>query len=231
MYYPTFAQNRIVFEINHYNDSVAFGMAPAIPAIDSMVELIGWTSQFVLPFLGVETEAKDINMFETFTDQLLPVIKEVFAQVSTPKYEASKAKPELVTMLQTYKGAYTPYETAQMLEQYCGGTVIAKLADPGDKNAVNGYVYPLTAEQRKRLYHRSLWTMLTVLGQSNLIVQGVRALDPTGTTHRTLSPAQRTLAYFGVFSVSEAKKVDMRAITSEMKRMQTGLENLEEERD
>lgn len=240
MYYPTFAQNRIVYDINHYNDSVAFGMAPAIPAIDSMVELIGWTSLFLSPVArsaGVDIEAKDINMFETITDQLQPIFKEAYAQVSQPKYEASKAKPELVTMLQSYKGASTPYETAQLLEQYCGGTVIAKLAEPGDKYAVDGYVYPLTAQQRKKLYHQSLYVVGTVLGANNLIVKTVRALDPDGTTHRTLTPFQRTLVFFGLYSVSEAKTVDvqqtrrMRAITSEMKRMQTGIENLEEELD
>ena len=237
MYYPTFAQNRIVWETNHYNDSAAFSMAPAIPAIDSMVELIGWTTQFALPVVGIDAEAKDVNMFESITNQLLPILKETLAQVSQPKYESSKAKPELITMLQTYKGVDTPYETAQMLEQYCGGTVVAKLAKPGDKNAVNGYVYQLSAEQRKKLYHQSMYTVFTVLGQTNLIVQAVKALDPDGTTHRTLNPFQRTLAYFGLYSVSEAKKVDvqqtrrMRAITSEMKRMQTSVENLEEELD
>jgi hypothetical protein len=176
-------------------------------------------------------------MFESITNQLLPILKETLAQVSQPKYESSKAKPELITMLQTYKGVDTPYDTAQMLEQYCGGTVVAKEAKPGDKNAVNGYVYQLSAEQRKKLYHQSMYTVFTVLGQNNLIIQAVKALDPDGTTHRTLNPFQRTLAYFGLYSVSEAKKVDvqqtrrMRAITSEMKRMQTSVENLEEELD
>ena len=236
MYYPTFAQNRVVYEVNHYNDAVAFGMAPAIPAMDSMVELIGWTSM-VAEAAGADIEAKDINMFESITDQLAPVIKEAFAQVSKPKYESSKAKPELVTMLQSYKGVDGPVKTAQLLEQYCGGKVYPRQAKPGDKNAVNGYVYPLTAQQRKKLYHQSLYTVMVVLGQSNLIIQGVKALDPDGTTHRTLDPFQRTLAYFGLYSVSEAKKVDvqqirrMRAITSEMKRMQTGTENLEEDLD
>ena len=238
MYYPTFAQNRIVYEINHYNDSVAFGMAPAIPAIDSMVELIGWTAQFgsmpLRTVTGIDIEAKDINMFETITGQLNPILQETLAQVTQPKYESSKAKPEIITLLQTAKGVSTPYETAQMLEQYCGGRVYPRQAQPGDKNAVNGYVYPLTAQQRKELYHKSMYTVFSVLGQTNVIAQGVRALDPDGTTHRTLDPFQRSLAYFGLYSVSEAKEVDvqqtrrMRAITSEMKRMQTGIENLEE---
>lgn len=235
-YYPQFAQTRLVYEINHYDDSVAFAMAPAIPAVDSMVELIGWTETILGPVgraVGVDSEAKDINMFETITNQLSPLLKETLYQVTSSKYESSKAKPELVTIMQNYYGSTTPYETAQILERFCGGQVYPKQAGPNDKNAVNGWVYPLTPEQRKHLYHRSLYTVFTILGANNLIVQGVRALDPNGTTHRSLNGFQRSLAFFGLFSVSEAKSVEVqqtrrqRAITSEMKRMQSGVEDLE----
>lgn len=233
MYYPEYAQNRIVWEINHYNDRVPFAMAPSIPAIDSMTEMIGWLALAQRP-VGV-LEAKDVELSEMISKQLSPLIKEVIKPAN--KYESSKVKPEVVRLFQMGNDDMSPSQVAEMLERYAGGTVQPKLAQPGDKNAVNGYVYNLTGKQREQLYHGSIWTMLTILGSSNLISKSVKALDPEGTTWQSLDPFQRSLAFLGLYSVSEAKNVEvqqsqkMRAITSEMKRMQTTMENLEEELD
>jgi hypothetical protein len=240
MYYPQFAQNRIVFEINHYNDRVAFGMAPSIPAIDSMTEMIGYLSLLPqaaegLTGLPVGLEAKDIDIRETITGQLSPLVKEIVSPSS--KYESSKAKPEIIKLFQTVYSAQTPSEIAQMLERFAGGRIKITRAEPGDKNAVDGYIYTLNAKQRQELYHGSMWTMLTILGTSNLVTNYYRLTDPEGTTWQSLDGFQRSLAYLGLYSVSEAKNVEvqqtqrMRGIISEMKRLENTMENLEEDLD
>ncbi len=233
MYYPQFAQTRIVWEINNYNDRVAFAMAPSIPAIDSMTDMIGFISLLTSPMDNLE--AKDVDPKEMVTRQLMPIIQEIVS--TSGKYESSKAKPAVVNLLKSFSGANTPSEVAEMLERFAGGRVKITLAEPGDKNAVDGYIYTLSAEQRKKLYHGSFWTALTVLGGSNLVVNYFRLTDPEGTTWQSLDGFQRSLAYLGLYSVSEAKNVEvqqtqrMRGIISQMKRIENTTLNLEEELD
>ena len=110
MYYPEFAQNRIVYELNTYGNRVAFAMAPAIPAVDSMTQLIGFTSLALKP-TGL-LESKETDALAPMVNLLMPIYKEILPLER--KYEAGKAKPEVIQLFKTVYGAETPNEIAMV---------------------------------------------------------------------------------------------------------------------
>ena len=199
MYYPIFAQNRVVYEINTYNDKTAFLMAPPIPAIDS-VEIIG--SGLVSLFKAAQLAGgKEVDPFLPLINLLQPIYKEILPLKR--KYESSLAKPEVVTLLSMFNNASTPNERAAALERHAGGRVRPRPAKPNDKNAIDGYVYPLSASQRKKLYHQSFYTALVLTGLQAQVMDYVRLFSPEGTTQANQSSLTRLGAFSGLYSISQ----------------------------
>jgi len=224
MYYPQFAQQRLVYELNSYNDKVAFAMAPSIPAIDSMTTLVGFTVGVFGGAAGIEKQ--DIDPLETFVNLLMPIYKETLPLER--KYEPGNTKPEVVQLLMTAHGAETPNEIAAALERYAGGRVYPKIAKEGTKGAIDGYVYPLSASQRKKLYHESLYTMMQLTGTTAQLMDFTRLVSPAGTNYESLSGIQRLGAILGFYSVSTAtdadvqQQINLKRKLSEMRKMQRG---------
>jgi hypothetical protein len=224
MYYPEFAQNRIVFELNAYDNKIAFAMAPAIPAVDSMTQLIGLSTLLLKPTGMIES--KDIDALEPFINLLMPIYKEILPLER--KYEPGKVKPEVVQLFKTVYGAETPNEIAMTLERFAGGRVYPKLAKEGDKSAIDGYVYPLDASQRKKLYHESFYTMMQMTGMTAQLMDTVRLIAPEGTNYERLNGFQRMGAIFGLYSISTAtdpdvqQAINLQRKLSEMRKIERG---------
>jgi hypothetical protein len=205
MYYPVFAQNRVVFEINTYNDRTSFLMGPPIPAIDS-VEAIA--SLAIGAFKGVQfLGGKEVNPLLPLINLIQPLYKEMLP--FERKYESSLAKPELVTFLSLINGATTPTERAELLEEFAGGRVMPRPAKPNDKNAIDGYVYPLSKVQRKKLYHQSLYVPLVLTGLQAQIMDHVRLFSPEGTTQANQTFLTRLGAYSGLYALSQANPANV----------------------
>jgi hypothetical protein len=191
MYYPVFAQNRVVFEINTYNDRTSFLMGPPIPAIDS-VEVLA--SLAIGAFRSVPwLMGKEVNPIAPLINLLQPLYKEMLPLER--KYESSLAT--------------TPTERAELLEEYAGGRVIPRPAKPNDKNAIDGYVYPLSKTQRKKLYHQSLYVPLVLTGLQAQIIDYVRLFSPAGTTQANQSLLTRLGSYSGLYSLSQANPANV----------------------
>ena len=230
MYYPTFAQQRIVYEINTYNDRTSFLMAPPIPAIDSFVAI---SSFFIGAFRGVQAiGGKEVDPFLPLINLIQPLYKEVLP--FERKYEASNAKPELVTFLSLPTQAKTPVERAELLERFAGGVVNPKPAKPNDKNAIDGYVYPLSKEQRKNLYHGTIYRMLVLTGLNAQVMDYVRLFSPEGTTQANQDFLTRLGSYAGLYSLSQAtpknvqQQRNMRNILRQLDKIKKGQEDLTE---
>jgi len=221
MYYPEFAQNRIVYELNTYDNKVAFAMAPAIPAVDTMTQLIGFAS---LPLTYTGLEAKDIEAMEVIVNLLMPIYKEVLPLER--KYESGKAKPEVIKLIKLAYGAKTPNEIAMELERLAGGRVSPKLAKKGDKSAIDGYIYKLDASQRKKLYHETMYTMIQMTGASSQVSDYVRQFFPEGTGYERLNPVQRFGRFIGLYAISTAtdpdvqQKINLQRKLSEMRKIE-----------
>ena len=96
-----------------------------------------------------------------------------------------------------------------MLEEYAGGRVMPRPAKPNDKNAIDGYVYPLSKTQRKKLYHQSLYVPLVLTGLQAQIMDHVRLFSPEGTTQANQSFLTRLGAYSGLYALSQANPANV----------------------
>lgn len=177
LYYPSYAQNRIVAPVGTYDDKITFAMQYSSPTVDSLNLLTGIGVALFNP-----STAKDIDVFEPVVQLLNPLIKEVLLPKSVDKYTPSNAMPELIFYLEL-AGNKTPIEIATALERLCGGRIVPTMGKEGAKGVRNGYVYPLTEEQQYQLYHRSLYMVFNNLGATNTLRMIARTVSPEGSTY------------------------------------------------
>ena len=206
MYFPVFAQQRVTYELNTYNDRTSFIMSPPVPAIDSIITIASGVLGSLKNIDGIDS--KDVDGIQFLVNLIQPIYKEILP--FNRKYESGLAKPELITFVRTYKDLETPADIAQYLEEAAGGRVIPRPAKPNDKNVIDGYVYPLSAAQRKKLYHQSMYTILVLTGVQAQIMDHIQLFAPEGTTHANQSLAVRLGDYLGLYSISQAMPQDVR---------------------
>jgi hypothetical protein len=180
-------------------------MAPAVPAIDSINAVAGFLSVMLSYPLGYS--AKDVVPLQPLYNLLSPIVKEIFPLER--KYEGGKAKVEIINLLTAYNDAQTPNEIAGVLERFAGGRVYPRPAKEGEKGAFNGYVYPLSKAQRKKLYHENVLLLLFMSGAYGRISDYYRLTNSQGTTLGSLPPLQRALALSGLISVSQTRDPDI----------------------
>jgi hypothetical protein len=230
MYFPVFAQNRVVYELNQYENNVAFAMAPPIPAIDSIEVIV---SLIIGTLNGpLDLQAKDNIPFQVVYNLIMPILKEMLP--FERKYESGKTKPEIVSWFSAAHGTSNPSEIAAIIERHAGGRVYPRPAKLNEKGAVNGYIYPLDKQQRKKLYHKTLWMAMQQIGLTAQFQDYMRLFFPEGTTQGSLDVAQRVGVYSGLFSVSTAMDKDaqqernIRLMIAEMNRIKKAADNATE---
>ena len=181
-YYPTYAQNSITTVVGEYGGDDTFVRLPPLPAIEALESLADaiYLIKQLLPEhkrpADVETVAEKLFGF------LSPVLKEAVHPLVKQKYEPGHVPPEIISILTAHPGfdTSTPYAIADSLERITGGRINPVKAAPG-KGVKGGYKYPLTAEQKEQLYHRSFYTALKMSGILPMVNTVVRTIDPEGT--------------------------------------------------
>jgi hypothetical protein len=162
----------------------------------------------------------------------MPILKEMLP--FERKYESGKTKPEIVSWFSASHGTSNPSEIAAIIERHAGGRVYPRPAKLNEKGAVNGYIYPLDKQQRKKLYHKTLWMAMQQIGLTAQFQDYMRLFFPEGTTQGSLDVAQRVGVYSGLFSVSTAMDKDaqqernIRLMISEMNRIKKAADNATE---
>ena len=174
-YYPTYAQNSITTVVGEYGGDDTFVRLPPLPAIEAL-ESLADAIYILNSFRPGEKLPADVDPFSAkLFGYLNPMLKEAVHGLVKQKYE-------LISMLSIHSGfdTSTPYAIADSLERITGGRINPVKTAPG-KGVKGGYKYPLTAEQKEKLYHGSFYTALKMSGILPIINTMVRTFDPEGT--------------------------------------------------